>query len=236
MTEPQSPELQAALAVRAHAEAAKLTAESAKLAAETAVAQAAADKAAAELAEYRRGLAERGHDDDRNHVYRFNDTVLGSSTTTCIKSLRRWDREDPGCDLTIVFNSPGGSVIDGMALFDEIASLSKRGGGRHKVTTMVRGYAASMAGILLQAGDVRVGGRESYVLIHEISSITGGKIGEIKDEVKFYEQVCARVVDIFVTRAKGKISKATFVRHWKRQDWWLDSAGALRYGFIDRIG
>ena len=84
-------------------------------------------------------------------------------------------------------------------------------------------------------GDVRVMGRESYLMIHEISAGAGGKIGEINDAVKFYERVCERVVDIFVSRSGGKCSRAQFKKNWNRADWWIDSAEALRWGFVDAV-
>lgn len=174
-------------------------------------------------------------DDYYHHTLWFDQQVSAISVKDAIRTLRAWDRMDPNCDMTIVFNSPGGSVIHGMALYDEMVTLSKRGGGNHQLTTIVRGYAASMGGILLQAGDHRVCGAESYLMIHEISAGTGGKIGEIQDQVKFYEKICERVVDIFVGRSEGKTSKAAFKKGWTRQDWWLDSQDALKQGFVDEI-
>ena len=67
-----------------------------------------------------------------------------------------------------------------MDLFDYIQELRRDG---HYVTTSARGMAASMAGILLQAGGHRVMGREAQVLIREVSSFAIRKVGEIEDEV-----------------------------------------------------
>lgn len=223
-------------AERRRAEADKLSAEADKARAEAAERAAIAARAELDAADRKRTADNDARDDERNHVFRFESVVNPNSTATCIKTLRRWHREDRTAPIEIVFMSPGGDVISGMALFDEITSLSEHGGGSHRITTTIRGYAASMAGILLQSGDERVGGAESYLMIHEISAGTGGKIGEIKDEVKFYDRICARVVDIFVSRAGGKITKASFIKRWTRQDWWLDSTEALKCGFIDKIG
>src|SRR5665213_3187680 len=101
-----------------------------------------------------------------HHKYNFTSAVDSTSSQHCMDVLETWGRLDPGCDIEIVFSSPGGSVIDGMALFDFIQGIRAKG---HKVTTGTIGYAASMAGILLQAGDVRWIGREAYILIHEVS-------------------------------------------------------------------
>ena len=166
----------------------------------------------------------------------FEGTVDERTVFPLLNTMSAWDRQYPECPMNITINSPGGSVIDGMHLFDQITAYSVRGGGKHFVTMTVRGYAASMAGILLQSADERVIGPESYLMIHEVSTYTGGKIGEIKDEVKFLELVSDRVANIFVERSKGKISKKDFVAGWERKEWWLDSKEALRLGFVDRIG
>lgn len=227
----------------------KVAAEVAKLAAETEAAytlarlnvanareaEAKAEKIELELAVAREKEQTRIHSDYHKRVYQFDGAVDASSVGKCMSQLREWDRLDPDCPIEIIFNSPGGAVIHGMALFDLIVRLSTRGGGRHKVTTGAQGYAASMGGILLQAGDVRWIGTQSFLMIHEISAGTGGKIGEMKDDVKFYDAICAQVVDIFVTRSGGKITKRKFIESWQRQDWWLLSDAALRLGFVDEV-
>lgn len=179
--------------------------------------------------------AARVQSDEHHHVYQFVGPVSDASAAAAMATLNRWHRLDPTCDIEILFYSPGGSVIAGMALFDRINQLSLRGGGTHRITTGITGWAASMAGILLQAGDHRWMGKESYLMIHEISAGTGGKIGEIKDDVKFYEAICARVVNIFVDRSGGKITKPRFIKSWQRQDWWLLSDEALKFGFVDEV-
>ena len=178
-----------------------------------------------------------------HHEYHFTVGVYDEGVEQCLAQLAIWHRHDRDCPMNLIIDSPGGSVIDGMHLFDQIMAYSKRPWdttdrprGTHATTITVRGYAASMAGILLQAADERVIGPESYIMIHEVSSFAGGKIGEIKDEIKFLEKMSERVANIFVTRSNGKIDKETFQRNWNRQDWWLDSEAALECGFVDRIG
>jgi len=168
--------------------------------------------------------------DEHNHVYKFFGSVTSQSATQAIGVLSRWSRMHPGKPFTIVFNSPGGSVIDGMALFDHIIDLRSKG---HRITTVARGMAASMGGVLLQAGDHRVMGAEAYVLIHELSAGTGGKIGEMEDMVTFYKKVCTRIVNIFAERSK--LTAKQIDTRWKRTDWWLDSKECLEFGLVDEI-
>src|SRR5574341_658348 len=117
-----------------------------------------------------------------------------------------------------------------MALWDFLLELRQRG---HKLTTVARGYAASMAGILLQAGDERVIGPESWLLIHEASFGVVGSYGEVEDRVEWVKKIQARILDIFASRSK--LSRSQIKRRWHRKDWWLDSDEALKLGFVDRI-
>lgn len=168
--------------------------------------------------------------DRYNFVYQFDSPVSGTSVASCVKQLTMWSRVHPGEPFEIVFNSPGGGIIEGMALFDFLMQLKRKG---HYLTTNTLGYAASMAGILLQAGDVRAMGKESYLLIHEISFGASGKIGEIEDEVEFVKKVQKRVIAIFAERSK--MTKGEIAKRWKRRDWWLSSDEAMKLGLIDEI-
>src|SRR6185369_16947215 len=165
---------------KAAAEARKADAEAALFAAE---AQEAEHKAAVALLEREKAeekrARERFADAYGDRIYRFLDPVADPSVTKCINALDAWHREDPECKMTIVFDSPGGGVIEGFHLFDHILELRNT----HFVTTMTRGYAASMAGILLQAGEERVMGPNAHLMLHEVSFGARGKIGEVEDTV-----------------------------------------------------
>ena len=167
-----------------------------------------------------------------HHYFMFGDAVDSRNASNCMEVLGVWSRTDPGCDIEIVFNSPGGHVMPGMALFDYIRGLGLNG---HKVTTSVLGCAASMAGIIVQAGSWRTVGRESYMLIHELSSQAVGKISDLEDLTSFVRKIQDRVVRVFLDRSGGKITEPEFREKWARRDWWLDSEELLRYGFVDEI-
>ena len=150
----------------------------------------------------------------------------------CMDRLNSWDVMDPGCEMTIIFNSPGGAVIDGMALFDYIRFMRGKG---HRVTIIALGYAASMAGVLLQAGDHRVMAKGSWLLIHEVAFSTSGKIGEIEDMYKFGERLKEQAASVFIERSGGKLTRAVLTENWTRKDWWLSPGEALALGLIDEI-
>lgn len=188
-----------------------------------------------------RDEARRLTDNDLHGILYFDGPVTESTASAAIAFLDGQHRRFPGKDLEIVFTSPGGSVVDGMRLFDHIGLIRRQG---HKVTTGTLGMAASMGGILLQAGDHRWMGAEAFVLIHQISAGVHGSYGEIEDRVKWFDRVQSRILDIFAARAKqagenGTASKpatrALLEKNWRRTDWWLDSDEALKLGIVDEI-
>ena len=170
--------------------------------------------------------------DRYHHTYSLTSGIDGDTVSKAINHLAHWKRSEPPSEIEFIINSPGGSLVAGMTLFDYILQMRKEG---WKFTTIAYGYAASMGGILLQAGDWRVMGAEAYILIHEVSSISLGKVSEMEDEMIFLKMIQKRIINLFVSRSEGKISEATFKRNWTRKDWWLDSAEALRKGIVDEI-
>ncbi len=174
-------------------------------------------------------------------IYCFDELVAEASVKKAIVQTDLWSVVDPGCEMTIRIFSPGGDVIAGMYLFDHLMGLRRKG---HVIRTEAFGYAASMGGILLQAGNHRVVGKESYILIHEIQTAVRGKIGEIDDEVEFMHKIGDRILGIFAARSKEAgehgtasqpLTKLQFKKRWTRTDWWLSSDEALRYGVVDEV-
>jgi ATP-dependent protease ClpP protease subunit len=171
-----------------------------------------------------------------HHVYEFLGGVNDDTVDQCLAQLAIWDRLEPTCDMKVVIHSPGGGVLAGLHLFDEIDRYSLRGGGHHKTTGEVRGWAASMGGILLQAFDERVIGKNATLMIHEVSSWAQGKVGDIEDELTFLKQLSRQVAEKFVERSDGKITLEDFETKWHRREWYLNSAETIALGFADRIG
>lgn len=237
MTLPRDPAVTARLqaeAEQALANARKANAEAAKFEAEARTAELARDKA-------EREERERRAQDANNYVYNFNSEVSETSVKNCMNVLSQWSRLEPGCDMTIRLNSPGGSVIDGMALYDHLVWLRGQG---HDITIEVRGMAASMAGILLQAATHRVVGKEAWVLIHRASFGAIGKSFEVEDRVEWIKRIEARIIDIFVKRAdeaaavgtaSAPLTKAKIQKNWDRKDWWLTSDECIRLGVADAV-
>jgi ATP-dependent Clp endopeptidase proteolytic subunit ClpP len=208
----------------------KTIAETNKINAETRKAEADALKAEIEARAAQRKRSREKATDEENHLYRFSGEVSKASVTTCMKKLTEWSRLDPKCDIEIVFASPGGEIISGFELFDFIQSLRNSG---HKITTGSLGYAASMAGILLQAGDVRWIGHQAWVMIHRAAFGAYGKTFEVEDEVELVKRIEERCLDIFVSRSR--LTKQKIKRNWDRKDWWLSADECLELELVDQV-
>lgn len=205
-------------------------AETKKVQAETRQIEAQACKAEMETERLRELRIKEKSTDEQNHLYRFSSDVSYIAVEACMSKLTEWHRRDGKCAIEIVFSSPGGSIIDGFELFDFLQDLRNQG---HKLTTGSLGMAASMAGVLLQAGDVRWLGHQSWLMIHRAAFGAIGKTYEVEDEVRFIKRIEDRIVDIFTSRSK--LTKNKIRRNWDRKDWWIDADESLDLKLIDEI-
>jgi len=176
------------------------------------------------------GEAKRKTSDLEHRIYRFSTNVNSSSVGACMEQLTEWHRLYPGETIEVIFNSGGGSVIDGFELFDFLVDLGNNG---HEVITGCTGMAASMAGILVQAGTQRWMSRESWYMIHRAAFGAMGKTFDIEDTVEWIKRIEARILQIFVGRSNIPLN--TLKRKWERKDWWIDSDEALELGLVDEI-
>ena len=98
----------------------------------------------------------------------FLSTDVNDYTATVVQGqLLYLDSVDPGKDISIYLNSPGGSVIAGLGLYDTMQHI------KSDVSTICIGMAASMAAVLLVAGaqGKRLALPHSRVMIHQLSAV-----------------------------------------------------------------
>lgn len=201
----------------------KLEAEIRKLEAEAAVAE-------AELVLRNLKADREGTSAPEGDNMMFYDEVGDVTVFNTIAALKQWSVRFPGRPLTLVINSGGGSITDGLHLYDYL-QIFKQG---HHLTTVGMGMAASMAGVLLQAGHERAMSPNAFLLIHEGSMLTGGSQSALEDSVKFLEALTSKTLAILAERST--LSLTQIKTRYKRRDWWMTSDEALKCGFIDRIG
>jgi ATP-dependent protease ClpP protease subunit len=167
------------------------------------------------------------------HTYTFDTQMDSATCSKLIMTTQAWASDSPGCDITLIINSPGGHVIPTFGAYDHLLGLKKQG---HHITTVGRGMVASAATILFQVGDRRIIGSETSTLIHEISTMALGKLPDLEDEVAFAKALQERILNIYVSRCGGKTTKEYLREHWSRKDWWLDANEILDLGLADEIG
>lgn len=232
-------------AAKTEAEIDKLRVEQAKLEAEMRVLEetargtaAQADVLEIEAERTRRTESKLLRSDEFFKVYRFTDEVSEKSVKNCISQFDQWTRSAPDpVTIDLLIDSPGGSIFDGFHLIDYINWLHSEG---HTVNTTAFGMAASMAGVLLQAGKERAMGANALVLIHEASFSTYGQMGHVEDMVKMVELMHDQILSLFADRSKSSgcarpLTKKQFAAGWRRKDWWLPSDQCLTHGIVDKV-
>jgi ATP-dependent Clp endopeptidase proteolytic subunit ClpP len=123
-------------------------------------------------------------------------------------------------------NSPGGSVIDGLAIYDAVNRLPQ------KVTSRIEGIAASMGSVIALAADEVIMSENSLYMIH---NVWGGEVGESDDLRKaadLMDKMSDRLVNIYVSKT-GKSEEQ--IRSWMDAETWFDSSEAFESGFINKI-
>ncbi|MDX1978185.1 MAG: ATP-dependent Clp protease proteolytic subunit [Pseudanabaenaceae cyanobacterium bins.68] len=139
------------------------------------------------------------------------------------------DSEDPGKDIALYINSPGGSVTAGMAIYDTMQHI------KSDVTTICVGLAASMGSFLLMAGTPgkRLALPHSRIMIHQPSM--GGVRGQASDiqiEAKEILRVKRQLNQEYARRTNQPLEK---IDRDMERDYFMSAQEAKDYGLIDRV-
>jgi ATP-dependent Clp protease protease subunit len=153
-----------------------------------------------------------------------NQTALAVTTQLMYLDDRGQD------DITLVINSPGGSVTAGFAIYDMIKS-----GITSDVVTVAVGMAASMGAFLLAAGSKgkRFAAPNAQIMLHQPLGGVQGQATDISLVAEHIQQVKRRLAEILAENC-GKPVK-TLLKDTER-DHWLSPLQAKEYGLIDHIG
>jgi ATP-dependent Clp protease protease subunit len=135
---------------------------------------------------------------------------------------------DSEADIKLFINSPGGSVIDGLAIYDIMNWVEP------DVATYTMGMAASMGSILLSSGakGKRYSLPHSKIMIHQVSGYAGGQCSDIKiwaDEIKKHQSELYNILAENTGKSFKQIEKDA------DRDHWFTAQEALEYGLIDEI-
>ncbi|HEX4978455.1 MAG TPA: ATP-dependent Clp protease proteolytic subunit [Acidimicrobiales bacterium] len=156
------------------------------------------------------------------------DAVDDDSANRLVAQLLLLSAEDRESDICLYINSPGGSVVAGLAVYDTMQLIP------NDVATVAVGFAASMGQILLCAGapGKRYALPSAQVVMHEGSAGLGGSAADVQIQADNLRATLDRMRGI-IARHTGH-SMEEVVRDVGR-DRWFDAEGAKAYGFVDHV-
>ena len=128
--------------------------------------------------------------------------------------------------LKILINSGGGSITAGISSMDTMLRC------KVPVHTYVDGFCASAATFLSVVGNYRFMSRNSYMLIHQLSSALWGKYSEIEDEKKNLDLMMETIKNVYSEYTKVPMKKLDEIL---KHDLLWDAKMCLKYGLVDEI-
>lgn len=131
-------------------------------------------------------------------------------------------------DITLMINSDGGNVSDGLALYDIMKLVPC------DIRTICVGMAASMAAIILAGGTKgkRFVMKHSRIMMHQLYSGQEGKLSDLKNDLKECERV-ERICNEILSEATGQpLSK---IQKDQQKDFWMSAEEAIEYGIADKM-
>jgi len=152
------------------------------------------------------------------------NTTLRKTQIDLITKAASLGIDPPG--ILLYIRSDGGCLFSGLSAMDHIKSM------KIPVTTIVDGWCCSAATFLLLGGHRRLMRKNSYVLIHQLSSTIWGKFEELKDEMKAANKFMDHIRRIY--KEETKITDRKLSRLMKR-DIYLDYDECMRYGIISGV-
>lgn len=165
-----------------------------------------------------------------DHRIIFLSTEMDSDVCNIIKAqLLYLDQIDPGEDIKIYIDSPGGSVYSGLGLLDTMDYISS------DIVTINTGLAASMAALVLCSGTKgkRKALKRSRTMIHQPLGYTGfAQASDIEIDAREINSLKKELYEIISERTGQKYDR---VNKDGDRDYWMSADDAKKYGMIDEI-
>lgn len=159
----------------------------------------------------------------------FLGTQVDDYTANVIQAqLLYLDSAEPGKDISIYINSPGGSVYAGLGIYDTMQYISS------DVSTICTGMAASMAAVLLVAGQngKRFALKHSRVMIHQPLGGVQGQASDIEITAREILKIKKELYTIISDHSGMSYQK---VEDDSDRDYWMNANEAKEYGMIDKV-
>ena len=164
----------------------------------------------------------------RERIIFLGEPVTSDTANRIVAQLLFLEAEDPEKDIYMYINSPGGSVYDGLGIFDTIQHV------KPDIHTVCVGLAASMGAFLLAAGSKgkRSSLRHSRIMIHQPLGGAQGQAVEIEiqaKEILFLKETLNKLLAEHTGQTLEKIVEDT------ERDYFLSPSEAVNYGLIDKV-
>jgi ATP-dependent Clp endopeptidase proteolytic subunit ClpP len=127
-------------------------------------------------------------------------------------------------DITLRLNSPGGSVFDGMAIYNQLKSH------KAQITVYIDGLAASMASVIAMAGDLVVMPENAMLMIHNPWTMTAGDAAELRKNADLLDKIKTTMLSAY-TGKTGKTEDE--ISALMDAETWFTGSEALAHGFAD---
>ena len=164
----------------------------------------------------------------KERIIFLGEEVNETTASLIVAQLLFLESEDPGKDIHLYINSPGGSVTAGMAIFDTMNYI------KCDVSTICVGMAASMGAFLLSSGakGKRIALPNAEIMIHQPAARTQGKVTDMEIDVERFLKIKARMNRIMAENT-GKTPEQ--IKADSERDHWLLAEEAREYGLIDKV-
>jgi ATP-dependent Clp protease, protease subunit len=159
----------------------------------------------------------------------FLGTQVDDYTANVIQAqLLYLDSSDPGKDISIYLNTPGGSVYAGLGIYDTMQFISS------DVATICTGMAASMGAVLMVAGaeGKRSALKHSRIMIHQPMGGAQGQASDIEITAREIQKLKKELYTIIAEHSHNPFDR---IEKDSDRDYWMTADEALEYGMIDKV-
>ena len=163
-----------------------------------------------------------------DRIIMLHDEVNTATASVVVAQLLFLESQDPTKDISLYINSPGGSVTDGLAIYDTMQDI------KCDVSTICMGMAASMGAFLLSAGTKgkRLALPNSTIMIHQPLGGYKGQATDMEIHTKYMLDTKARLNKI-LSENTGK--PLDVIKNDTERDNFMTAQEALEYGLIDKV-
>jgi ATP-dependent Clp protease protease subunit len=164
----------------------------------------------------------------RERIVFLGSQVTAETSNLIVAQLLFLEAEDPEKDIFLYINSPGGSVYDGMGIYDTIKQV------KPDVSTVCMGFAASMGAFLLSAGTKgkRMSLPHARIMIHQPLGGAQGQARDIEIQANEILYIKNRLNEALADHTGQPLSK---IQEDTDRDFYMSAKEAMEYGLIDQV-